>query len=157
MSRSLGAALPSALEKRLSQGDLPRLLGRGLPLLTVDEHGRPHPMLCSYLEILAVSATVIRVVVGAESSSRRNLEARGVATLLVVEPDVTMYVTCRASGAPLLSGQLARFELVVEDVLEDAAVEGEEGARITGGVTYSPVPALESDWARATLAVLRAE
>jgi hypothetical protein len=68
-----------------------------------------------------------------------------------------MYVKCRAAGAPLMAGELARFDLVVEDVLEDAAAEGEEGARITGGVTYAPVPALDSDWARATLAVLRLE
>ena len=155
MSRSLGAALPPELRKRLSQQDLPRLLGLALPLLTVDDRGRPHPMLCSYLELLAVSATVIRVAVGARSGARRNLEARGVATLLVVEPDVTTYVKCRASGTPLLSGELARFDLVVEEVLEDAAAEGEEGSRITGGLTYAPVPALDSEWARAVLAALR--
>ena len=157
MSRSRGAALPPALEKRLSQKDLPRLLGRGVPLLTVDDRGQPHPMFCSYLELLAVNATTIRVAVGARSSTRRNLEARGAATLLIVEPDVTMYVKCRAAGAPLMAGELARFDLVVEEVLEDAAAEGEEGARITGGLTYAPVPALDSDWARATLAALRLE
>ena len=157
MSRSLGAALPPALQARLSQQDLPRLLGRGLPLLTVDAGGRPHPMLCSYLELLAKSATMIRVAVGAGTGTARNLEARGVATLLIAEPDVTMYVKCRAAGAPLLSGNLARFELAVEEVLEDSAAEGEEGARITGGVTYAPVPALDSDWARAVLKVLRLE
>jgi len=111
-------------------------------------------MFCSYLELLAVSATTIRVAVGARSSTGRNLEARGAATLLIVEPDVTMYVKCRAAGAPLIVGELARFDLRVEDVLEDAAAEGEEGARITGGLTYAPVPALDSDWARATLATL---
>ena len=157
MSRSLGAALPPALERRLSQADLPRLLGRGLPLLTVDDRGRPHPMFCSYLELLAVSATVIRVAVGAGSGTARNLEARRAATLLIAEPDATLYVKCRAAGVPLRSGNLARFELAVEEVLEDSAAEGEEGARITGGVTYAPVPALDSDWARATLAVLRLE
>jgi len=157
VSRSLGAALPPALEKRLSQKDLPRLLGRGLPLLTVDDRGRPHPMLLSYLEVLATSATTVRVAIGARSNSRRNLEARGAATLLIAESDVTMYVKCRAAGAPLIAGELARFDLVVEDVLEDEAEEGEGGARITGGVTYAPVQALDSDWARATLAVLRAE
>jgi hypothetical protein len=68
-----------------------------------------------------------------------------------------MYIKCRASGAPRLAGELARFELLVEDVLEDAAAEGEEGARITGGLTYAPVPALDSEWARATLNVLRLE
>ena len=114
-------------------------------------------MFCSYLELLAVNATTIRVAVGARSSTRRNLEARGAATLLIVEPDVTMYVKCRAAGAPLMAGELARFDLVVEEVLEDAAAEGEEDARITGGLTYAPVPALDSDWARATLAALRLE
>ena len=157
MSRGLGGALPPALQARLSQNDLPRLLGRGLPLVTVDAGGRPHPMICSYLEIVATSATVIRVVVGAGTTTARNLEARGAATLLIAEPDATLYVKCRAAGAPLLSGNLARFELAVEVVLEDSAAEGEEGARITGGVTYAPVPALDSDWARATLAVLRLE
>jgi hypothetical protein len=155
VSRSLGAALPPDLQKRLSQQDLPRLLGRALPLLTVDDRGRPHPMLCSYLELLAVSATVIRVAVGGRSSARRNLEARGVATLLIVEPDATIYIKCRASGAPWLSDDLARFELLVEEVLEDEAAEGEAGARITGGLTYAPVPTLDSEWARAVLAVLR--
>jgi len=155
VSRSLGPALPPDLQKRLSQQDLPRLLGRALPFLTVDDRGRPHPMLCSYLELLAVSATVIRVAVGARSGARRNLEARGVATLLVVEPDATIYIKCRASGAPRLSDDLARFELLVEEVLEDEAAEGEAGAGITGGLTYAPVPALDSEWARAVLAALR--
>jgi len=157
VSRSLGPALPPDLQKRLSQQDLPRLLGRALPLLTVDDRGRPHPMLCSYLELLAVSATEIRVAVGGRSSARRNLETRGVATLLIVEPDVTVYVKCRTSGAPVLSGDLACFELLVEEVLEDEAAEGEAGARITGGLTYAPVPALDSGWARAVLAALRFE
>ena len=157
MSRSLGATLPASLQARLSQKDLPQLLGRAIPLLTVDERGRPHPMFCSYLELLAVNANTIRIAVGAQSSTRRNLEDRGAATLLIVEPDVTMYVKCRAAGAPLIAGELARFDLTVEDVLEDVAAEGEEDARITGGLTYAPVPALDSDWARATLAALRLE
>ena len=157
MSRSLGATLPASLQARLSQKDLPQLLGRAIPLLTVDERGRPHPMFCSYLELLAVNANTIRIAVGAQSSTRRNLEDRGAATLLIVEPDVTMYVKCRAGGAPLMAGELVRFDLTVEDVLEDAAAEGEEDARITGGLTYAPVPALDSDWARATLAALRLE
>ena len=157
MSRSLGAALPPALEMRLSQTDLPRLLGRGLPLLTLDDRGRPHPMLCSYLEFFAVSATTIRLAIGARSSTRRNLEARGGATLIIAEPDVTMYVKCRATAPPLTVGELARFDLVVEDVLEDAAADHEAGARITSGLTYAPVPALDSDWARALLAALRLE
>jgi len=157
MSRSLGAALPPELLRRLSQQDLPSLLGRALPLLTLDDQGRPHPMLCSYLELLAVGPGVIRLAIGARSSTRHNLEARGAATLVIAEPDVTMYVKCRASLPPLLSGELARFDLAVEDVLEDSAADYERGAGITSGLTYAPVPSLDSQWARATLAALRLE
>ena len=157
MSRSLGAALPSELVRRLSQQDLPSLLGRALPLLTLDEQGRPHPMLCSYLELLAVGPGLIRLAIGARSRTRRNLETRGAATLVIAEPGVTMYVKCRASSPPLLSGELARFDLAVEDVLEDSAEDYERGAGITSGLTYAPVPALDSEWARATLAALRLE
>jgi len=42
-------------------------------------------------------------------------------------------------------------------VLEDAAADYERGAGITSGLTYAPVPALDSEWARATLAALRLE
>jgi len=114
-------------------------------------------MLCSYLELLAVDATTVRVAIAARSSARRNLEARGVATLILAEPDVTMYIKGRAATPPLAIGELARFDLAVEDVLEDAAAAYEAGARITSGLSYAPVPALDSDWARATLALLRLE
>src|SRR5207244_2525633 len=57
MARSLGAALPARMVARLSQSDFRPLLGRALPLITLDTEGRPHPMLCSYLELLAVSPT----------------------------------------------------------------------------------------------------
>lgn len=157
MTRSLGATLPAGLEERLSQRDLPRLLGRALPLLTLDDRARPHPMLCSYLELLAVSPAIIRLAIAARSSARRNLEARAAATLVIAEPDLTVYVKCRAAAPPLTKGELVRFELTVDDVLEDAAADYEEGARIIGGLTYAPVPTLDSEWARAVLAVLRLE
>jgi len=157
MSRSLGPALTPALLRRLSQQDLPAVLGRALPLLTLDDQGRPHPMLCSYLELLAVGPGVIRLAIGARSSTRRNLEARGAGTLVIAEPGLAMYVKCRAAKPPLVVGELARIDLAVEDVLEDAAAAHEEGAGITGGLTYAPAPALDSEWVRATLALLRLE
>ena len=107
MSRSLGASLPEDLRHALSQADLAARLGRGLPLLTVDSDGRPHPMLCTYVEILAISAEALRVVVGAMSGSARNLAERRMATLLIVEPERVVYVKCRASGAPSWRGARA--------------------------------------------------
>jgi hypothetical protein len=52
-------------------------------------------------------------------------------------------------------GELARFELSVEDVSEDAAAEWEAGAGITSGLIYAPAPDLGSQEARAILAALR--
>ena len=156
MAQSLGGRLPPALVARLSQENLAAQLGAALPLVTVDAKGRPHPMLVSYLELLAPDAETIRLVIGGGSRSAANLDAQGVATLLVVEAGVTVYVKCRAAGRGRAFGDLARFDLHVEDVLEDSSAEWEEGAGVTAGIRYAPLPDLESDWARATLAALRA-
>jgi len=157
MSRSLGASLPADVCRALSQSELVSRLGRGLPLVTVDSDGRPHPMLCSYVEILAVSAEALLVVVGATSGSARNLAERRLATLLIVEPERVIYVKCRATGAPLMAGTLARFTLKVKDVLEDDALAWEGGARITSGILYTPTPSLDTPEVKATLALLQRE
>jgi hypothetical protein len=157
MSRSLGAALPDDLLRALSQDDLAARLGRALPLITVDDAGRPHPMLVSYVELLAVTPKAIRLAVGADGSGARHLAERGAATLLVVEPERTVYVKCRAAGAPLWAPPLARFTLEVEDVLEDSAAAWEGGARITGGIVYAPALGLDAPEVKATLALLRQE
>ena len=157
MSRSLGPALPGDLLRALSQSDLAARLGRALPLITVDAEGRPHPMLCSYVELLAVDARTIRAAIAAGSGSARNLESGRGATLLAIEPERTVYVKCRAAGAPLVAPPLARFTLAVEDVLEDMAAEWEGGARITGGIAYAPAPSLDAPEIQATLALLRRE
>ena len=157
MTRSRGPALPAHLQEMLSQSDLPSRLDRAIPVVTLDAEGRPHPMLCSYLECLAVDARTIRVVIGAGSGSASNLEARRVATLLIVEPERTVYVKCRATGTPRNEGPLACFTLGVEEVLEDAPTDWEAGARITGGVTYAPAPDFETPEVQATLRLLRSD
>lgn len=157
MSRALGPELTPALFDLLSQADLPAVLGRVLPFLTVDQAGRPHPMLLSYLEVLASDRRTLRVAIGARSRSAANLAERGAATLLIIEPACTVYVKCRARGGPLETGGLARFDLGVEEVLEDSPAEWEGDLRITGGITYAPLPRLDAPWAQATLAALRAE
>jgi hypothetical protein len=143
------------LVDRLSQRDLAPLLGRAIPLITVDAAGRPHPMLCSYLEVLAVDARTIRVVINAPSGSGTNLAERRAATLLLVERGLTVYVKCRAVGASRAFGSLARFDLLVEDVLEDFATEAEGDAAITGGLTYAPTPEIDTAVVNDTMRVLR--
>lgn len=157
MSRSLGPALPPPLLALLSQTDLDARLGRALPFVTRDADDTPHPMLCSYLEWLAVDARTLRLAIASGSRSARNLEARRAGTLLLVDAGVTAYVKCRAVGAPRRIGDLARFTLAVEDVLEDRPAEDEGDARIVSGITYRPRPALDAPWVQAVLATLRAE
>jgi len=50
----------------------------------------------------------------------------------------------------------AEFPLGVEEVREDAATPAEGDARIVTGPRYAPVPALDSPWARVTLAAVAA-
>jgi len=157
MSHVVGRALPDHLRERLSQRDLPSRLGVAMPLVTVDPDGRPHPMMVSYLELRAYDATTVGLVIHADSGSARNLAARDVATLIIVEPDLVAYVKLRRLDGPLAVVEDARLVymlLAVEEVREDTATAEEGGARIVAGPRYAPVPALDSPWARVTLAAV---
>src|SRR6266850_5568358 len=101
MTRLVGAGLSSALVDRLSQRDLDRRLGIGLPLVTLDAQGRPHPMMASYLELRAYDSRTVGLVIQAESTSARNLTDRRVVTLIVVESDTIVYAKMRALDGPL--------------------------------------------------------
>ena len=157
MPRSLGSALPPDLLSVLSQADLPSHLGKGIPLVTVDVEGRPHPMLLSYLEVRALDPRVIRIAIGVESRSARNLAERKTGTFLIVEPTRTVYLKTRVrSGPSPVPGlpALGLFDLAVEDIQEDAPAAWEGGMRITSGITYAPAPSLAEPWAKATLLAL---
>src|SRR5882672_5915644 len=138
MTRSLGRALSQALVERFSQRDIAQRLGAALPFVTVDPDGRPHPMLLSYLEIRAYDTRTVGLVIGAGTRSARNLAGRGAATLLAIEPDVTVYVKLSTVDGPLPVGDageygLGYFLLEVDEVLEDAALDfffqAEDGIR----------------------------
>jgi hypothetical protein len=159
MSRVVGPALSPALVDRLSQRQLGARLGVGLPFVTQDAGGRPHPMLVSYLELRAYDSGTLGLVIQARSGSARNLAERGVGTLSIIEPDTVAYVKIRAVDGPLpvVGGEvfgLGFFLLAVEEVLEDSAADWEGGTRITSGIRYEPAPTLDAPWAQATLAAL---
>jgi hypothetical protein len=159
VTRLVGSALPPDLVERFSQQDLGSHLGIALPFVTVDASGRPHPMLLSYLEVRAYDPRSLGLVVLARSRSARNLAERHVGTLMVIEPDLTLYVKTRAVDGPLpvAGGEtwgLGFFLLAVEEVIEDAAADWESGMRISQAVEYRPPPTLAEPWARATLEAL---
>ena len=161
MTRVVGRSLPAALVERLAQHDLALRLGVGLPFVTLDAEGRPHPMLVSYLELRAYDSRTVGLVIQAHGTSGRNLAERQVGTLIVTEPDAVVYVKLRTLDGPLPvdggeSFGLGYFLLEVEEVREDSAADWEVGMRITEPIRYAPVPTLNEPWARATLAALAA-
>ncbi len=161
MTRSRGGSLSPALVERLSQRDIARRLGVALPLVTIDPEGHPHPMVVSYLEVRAYDSGTLGLVIHAASGSARNLRERRVATLIVIEPDLTVYVKTRTVDGPLdvTGGEemgLGYFLLEVEEVVQDSPAGWEAGMKITSGVRYAPPPSLEEPWARVTLAALAA-
>ena len=161
MTRSRTTSLSPALVERFSQRDLARRLGTALPLVTLDAQGRPHPMVLSYLEVRAHDPGTLGLVIHGRSGSARNLVERRVGTLVVIEPDVTVYVKTRTVDGPLdvPGGEgmgLGYFLLEVEEVVEDSPAGWEAGMKITSGVRYAPAPSLDEPWARVTLAALAA-
>jgi hypothetical protein len=114
-------------------------------------------MLLSYLEVRALDPRLIRIVIGTESRSARNLTERKSGTFLLIEPARTVYLKTRTvSGPHPLSGisQLGAFDLTVEDIQEDAPAAWEGGMRIVSGITYTPAPSLTESWVKATLEAL---
>jgi len=159
MTRLVVPALSPALVERLSHHDLTGRLGVGLPFVTVDPDGRPHPMLLSYLEIRAHDSRSLGLVIQSGSGSARNLVERRVGTLIIVEPEAVVYVKARALDGPLpVDGGapfgLGYFLLEVEQVVEDAPADWEGGTRISQPIRYEPRPSLAEPWARATMAAL---
>jgi hypothetical protein len=140
MSRSLGPHLPEPLLARLSApdgADRADRLGQVVVLATPDPCGWPHPALVSYTELRAVDASRLRLALHAGSRSTRHLRESGRVTLVFADAELALYVKAEALALPDLAAHpdLARFELVVRDVLEDRAEGEESGTRLTGGLT----------------------
>jgi len=159
MTRAVAPALSTTLVERLSQHDLAGRLGVGVPFVTLDPEGRPHPMLLSYVELRAYDTRTLGLVIQAGSGSARNLVERGAGTLIVVEPETVVYVKTRMLDGPLPvdGGEpfgLGYFLLEVEQVVEDSAADWEGGTRITETIRYEPPPTLAEPWARATVTAL---
>jgi hypothetical protein len=108
-------------------------------LATVDPYGWPHPTLVSYSEVLALDAARIRLALHAASRSSRHLRESGRATLVFADSELCLYVKAEAIALPggRSAPDLARFDLLVRDVLEDRAEGEEAGARLSSGLTIA--------------------
>jgi hypothetical protein len=139
VTRSLGPTLPDRLLGRLI-GPLAAVpLDTAILLATVDPYGWVHPALVSYGEVLALDAERIRLALHAGSRTSRHLRESGRATLVFADAELCLYVKAEAAALPdaRAAPDLARFELLVRDVLEDRAEGEEAGARLSSGLTIA--------------------
>jgi hypothetical protein len=139
VTRSLGPTLPDPLLARLMAPTGAGPLDAGIMLATIDPYGWAHPALLSYAEILALDAERLRLALHDGSRSTRHLRESGRATLVFADGELCLYVKVEAMALPRASSAtgLARFELVVRDVLEDRAEGEEAGARLASGLTIA--------------------
>ena len=159
MSTRVSGPLDDVTFRRLSGEGPASRSGEAILIATVDGHGRPHPALLSYGEVLAVTPEVLRLVVAAGSTTARNLAARGAITLcLVTAAEGALYI--KACAHPLANfalggGALAAYEARVEEVLADTPAPG-EAARLESGIAFlSEEPARQAAAAAERLAALR--
>lgn len=94
MSRTIGNQLPSVLLTALSEEALSVHLDIAVPIVSVDERGRPHPALLSYGELAGVSPGAIRLVIGGKSRTAANLRRNGYVALLFVGPATSTEKQC---------------------------------------------------------------
>jgi hypothetical protein len=139
VARSLGPALPERLLSRLLGPVASAPPDLAIVLATTDPYGWPHPALLSYAEILALDDARLRMGLHAGSRSSRHLKESGRATLVFADSELCLYVKVEALPLPVAAAapELARFELVVRDVLEDHAEGGELGARLSSGLVIA--------------------
>ena len=139
MTRSLGPVLPDQLLTRLMGPPDAAPLDLGILLATVDPYGWAHPALLSYAEVLALDAARLRLALHVGSRATRHLRESGRATLVFADAELCLYVKAEALPLPEAAGSpgLARFELLVRDVLEDRAEGEEAGARLATGLTIA--------------------
>jgi hypothetical protein len=136
VTRSLGSDLPDLLLSRLMTPAGAAPFDAAIVLATIDPYGWAHPALVSYAEILALDAARLRLALHAGSRSTRHLRESARATLVFADAELCFYVKAEALALPGAPGapELARFELVVRDVLEDRAEGEEAGARLRSGL-----------------------
>ena len=139
VTRSLGPVLPDRLLSRLMAPATASPPDTAILLATIDPYGWAHPALVSYAEIVAFDAARLRLALHVGTRSSRHLRESGRATLVFADAELCVYVKVEALVLPGARGvpNLARFELVVRDVLEDHAEGEEAGARLATGLTIA--------------------
>jgi hypothetical protein len=134
MSKELGSTLPQDVLDYLSSSGKNSKSSEVILLSTVDENGWPRHGLLSHHELLAKDQQRLLILLYTDSSSTRNVERQGQLSLVIVNPDMSYYIFCRAHSLPSLPDAPSEtlFGLTVERVVEDTIPT----AKILTGITF---------------------
>ena len=134
MSKNLGATLPEDLLDFLSSTEPGEKFKQVILFSTTDEDGWPRHGLLSAREVLAKDSKRLLLLLYSNSHSSANLQRDGKISIVLVNPDMSYYVFCKARPLSPLPDAPSEtlFELTVERVLEDSLAT----ARILTGITF---------------------
>jgi hypothetical protein len=134
MSKNLGATLPEDLLDFLSRTEPGEKFKQVILFSTTDEDGWPRHGLLSAREVLAKDSKRLLLLLYSNSHSSANLQRDGKISIVLVNPNMSYYVFCKARPLSPLPDAPSEtlFELTVERVLEDSLAT----ARILTGITF---------------------
>ena len=134
MSKNLGVTLPEDLLDFLSSTEPGEKFKQVILFSTTDEDGWPRHGLLSAREVLAKDSKRLLLLLYSNSHSSANLQRDGKISIVLVNPNMSYYVFCKARPLSPLPDAPSEtlFELTVERVLEDSLAT----ARILTGITF---------------------
>ena len=134
MSKNLGATLPEDLLDFLSSTEPGEKFKQVILFSTTDEDGWPRHGLLSAREVLAKDSKRLLLLLYSNSHSSANLQREDKISIVLVNPNMSYYVFCKARPLSPLPDAPSEtlFELTVERVLEDSLAT----ARILTGITF---------------------
>ena len=134
MSKNLGATLPEDLLDFLSSTEPGDKFKQVILFSTTDEDGWPRHGLLSAREVLAKDSKRLLLLLYSNSHSSVNLQREGKISIVLVNPNMSYYVFCKARPLSPLPDAPSEtlFELTVERVVEDSLAT----ARILTGITF---------------------
>jgi len=134
MSKELGATLPEDLLNFLSSTEPGEKFKQVILFSTTDEDGWPRHGLLSAREVVAKDSKRLLLLLYSNSHSTANLQREGKISIVLVNPNMSYYVFCKARPLSPLPDAPSEtlFELTVEKVVEDSLAT----ARILTGITF---------------------
>ncbi len=134
MSKDRGTTLPTDLLDFLSSGEPASKFHEVILFSTMDEDGWPRHGLLSPREVVAKDPSRLLLLLYSNSRSTANVEREGKISLVLVNPNMSYYVSCITQTLPPMAEAPSEtlFELKVERVLEDSLPT----ARILTGITF---------------------